>query len=365
MFEPLFETVSQVLAGFYSLTNSYGGAIILLTIAVMIVTAPLTLKSTRSMVAMQRVQPELKKLQDKYKDDRERLNQEMMVFYKENDINPLSGCLPILLQAPIFLLLYRVLRGIAERQSGPAGGLGHLAGQVKAGLTQTPWNYMDQPFQPDHLSESTQLYKTLITESKMNFFGIDLALSPSQAIKMGLVTAIPFILLMIGMLVAQVIQNRQIQGRTNSKAPVNTQQQMMMKVLPFMLPIFSFTFPASLGLYYFVQGLCRIGLQSHITRTVYGADEPSVIETSGSEKELESDTAVKKAVKPPSSKSANGKQGSAKPASGKQAPKKQSVKSLAAQQKSSQKGTASSGRKSGSPRAGAPRKSGESSNKRG
>ena len=283
MFEGFFEVVAAVLGWCYSLTHSYGGAIVLLTIAVMILTSPLTLKSTRSMVQMQRLQPELKRLQAKYKDDRERLNQEMMAFYKANDINPLGGCVPVLIQAPVFLILYRVLRGITERVGGTGSGIGHLVGQQVAGVASsklTPWRLTSQPFRPQHLDKASKLYKALSTNTKMNFLGMDLSLSPSDAVKIGLVTAIPFLLLMVFMLVSQIIQNRQIQGRT-SNTPTNSQQQMIMKFLPFMLPVFSFGFPAGLGVYYLVQGICRMGLQQYITKTVFhpGATGKAIVTT--------------------------------------------------------------------------------------
>ena len=80
----MFELIAQVLAFFYSLVPSYGVAIVLLTLAVMIVVTPLTLKSTRSMLQMQRLQPELKAIQTRYKDDRQKMNEELMAFYQEN-----------------------------------------------------------------------------------------------------------------------------------------------------------------------------------------------------------------------------------------------------------------------------------------
>ena len=90
--------------------GNYGVAIILLTVLVKLVLLPLTIKQTRSMIAMQKIQPEIKKLQEKYKDDKEKLSQEMMKFYKENKVNPLGGCLPLILQLPVFFALFTVLR---------------------------------------------------------------------------------------------------------------------------------------------------------------------------------------------------------------------------------------------------------------
>jgi YidC/Oxa1 family membrane protein insertase len=102
--------LNWLLQGMYRLTGNYGVAIILLTILVKAVLLPLTIKQTRSMIAMQKIQPEIKKLQEKYKDDKEKLSQEMMKFYKENKINPLGGCLPLVLQLPVFIALFTVLR---------------------------------------------------------------------------------------------------------------------------------------------------------------------------------------------------------------------------------------------------------------
>ena len=109
-FDPVYNFFGAILAFFYSIIPNLGVAIILLTILVMLVMFPLTAKQAKSMMAMQRAQPEIKKLQAKYKNDRAKLNEEMMEFYKENKINPLAGCLPLLVQMPIFLALFRVMR---------------------------------------------------------------------------------------------------------------------------------------------------------------------------------------------------------------------------------------------------------------
>lgn len=102
--------LNVLLQAFYRFSGNYGLAIITLTVLIKVVLIPLTIKQTRSMLAMQKIQPEIKKLQEKYKDDKERLSQEMMKFYRENKINPLGGCLPLLLQLPVFFALFTVLR---------------------------------------------------------------------------------------------------------------------------------------------------------------------------------------------------------------------------------------------------------------
>src|SRR4029077_17965453 len=107
---PIFDAIAWLLSVFYSVIPNLGIAIILLTIVIMLLLYPLTAKQAKSMIAMQRLQPEIKKLQAKYKGDRQKLNEETMKFYQENKINPLAGCLPLLVQMPILIALVGVLR---------------------------------------------------------------------------------------------------------------------------------------------------------------------------------------------------------------------------------------------------------------
>ena len=112
--EPIYTVMGAALAWFYNLVPSYGMAIILLTVAVRLVLFPLTTKQARSMQAMQKLQPEMKRLQAKYKNDRQKLNEEMMKFYKEHNVNPLAGCLPLVLQMPLFIVLYRLIHDLTK-----------------------------------------------------------------------------------------------------------------------------------------------------------------------------------------------------------------------------------------------------------
>ena len=93
----------------HGFTGSWGLAIIVLTLIVRLLLHPLTKKQMTSMQKMQKLQPRIKMLQEKFKDDKESLNREMMALYKENKVNPAAGCLPLLVQLPVFILLYRVL----------------------------------------------------------------------------------------------------------------------------------------------------------------------------------------------------------------------------------------------------------------
>ena len=92
------------------LTGNYGVAVIIFTIIIKAVLMPLTLKQQRSMLRMQKVQPLMNDLQKKYGNDKDKLNQEMMKLYKKYDVNPASGCLPMLIQLPILMMLYWVVK---------------------------------------------------------------------------------------------------------------------------------------------------------------------------------------------------------------------------------------------------------------
>ena len=93
--KPALEVLEDVLGFWHGLTDSWGVAIILLTFTVRLVILPLTFRSVKSMQKLQVLQPEMKKIQERFKEDRQRMNQEMMKFYQENKVNPLGSCLPV------------------------------------------------------------------------------------------------------------------------------------------------------------------------------------------------------------------------------------------------------------------------------
>ncbi len=105
--EAIFVFLQQIEAA----VGDWGLAIIVLTVLVRLALMPLTLKQTKSMLEMQKVQPKIKALQAKYKDDKEKLQEETLKFYSENKVNPFGGCLPALLQMPLLIALYQVLGG--------------------------------------------------------------------------------------------------------------------------------------------------------------------------------------------------------------------------------------------------------------
>ncbi len=110
--QPLIDVAHEILKFWHdSVGLSWGFSIIMLTVVVRLAILPLTFKQVRSMQDLQRLQPEMKRLQERYKEDRQRMNQEMMKLYQDHKVNPLGSCLPILLQLPFFIALFYLLQG--------------------------------------------------------------------------------------------------------------------------------------------------------------------------------------------------------------------------------------------------------------
>jgi YidC/Oxa1 family membrane protein insertase len=110
IFQPLVDVFEWILLRFHDVLHSWGWSIIAMTVLVRACLLPLTFKQFKSMQSLATHAPEMKKLQERYKNDKERLNQEMMKFYRENKINPFASCLPLAAQLPVFLSLFYMLR---------------------------------------------------------------------------------------------------------------------------------------------------------------------------------------------------------------------------------------------------------------
>lgn len=287
MFDVIFDLIGEVLAFCYQLWPSYGMAVAGLTLVVMVIVTPLTLKGTKSMLQMQRYQPELKAIQNRNRGDRQKMNEEMMAFQQEHGISMFGGCLPLLVQMPLFLVLFRVVQGLTSRATNFGNQFGWSSGRLPSGLglDATSFGSRDRPFLPQNLPVDSDLYLRLAGDgetpledrpTEMVSWGMDLSRSAQDVLGESLISGLPYILLILIVLGSSILQQRQIQNRSASALP--PQQQMLMKILPYMLPVFSFTMPAALVVYFVVSNLYRIGQQAYITRSLYrGEDSPGVL----------------------------------------------------------------------------------------
>ncbi|MXW42952.1 MAG: YidC/Oxa1 family membrane protein insertase [Acidimicrobiia bacterium] len=268
IFDTLFDGLAWLLALYYLAGHSFGFAIILFTLTVMLLLTPLTLYTTRSMLRMQAIQPQVKKLQTQFRGDRQRMNEEMMRLYRAHNVNPLGSCLPILPQIPVFFVLFRLIQGLTRRVSdlGVHAGYGLLP--RNNGVVANP-QFAERRFNPEYLATDSELRNTLEGNTEMNFLGIDLSATVVGAFRDSLTSAMPLLLLIVLIGVTSYVQQRQIAGRRDPDAPVNPQQQMIMRIMPWFLPLISLNFPAALNVYFVTSNVVRVGQQAVITRRIY------------------------------------------------------------------------------------------------
>lgn len=232
---------ASIIVFFYSFTNNYGIAIILMTILIRVALYPLMQKQMVSMREMQKIQPLMKAVQDKYKNDKERLNKELMALYKEHKVNPMSGCLPLIIQMPILILLFQVLREFKYYIPNTEiidGGFLWIANQVeiiKDGL----------PEMVGGLAAPEQLISLGDGILGIQYLGI-----------------MPF--LVGGSMYIQ--QKMTSTGSTATAAgkdggSAQQTQKMMTIMMPLLIGFMSFTLPSGLTLYWFTSTLLGIGQQ--------------------------------------------------------------------------------------------------------
>jgi len=252
-FQALLNFLGAVLAFFYRFIPNYGVTIILLTLAIRVLLLPLAIKQIRSMQAMQAIQPKMKEIQRKYKGDRQRQNEEMMALYKEHGVNPLSGCFPLLLQFPVLIALFAVLR--------VPGGMLHVPHDPASVSTVSPAN--------------SRLYNDIL-EQHTYFLGANLLCSASQAgrgdipvatkqgepvtIKTlhcgkGVPVRVPYYAFMVFMIGTTFVQQRQM---TRASPAGGQQQQALTKVMPLLFGVWGFIFPAGLVVYWTTTNFVQI-----------------------------------------------------------------------------------------------------------
>ena len=245
----LSKLVAWVLAGFYSVVPNYAAAIVLLGLSFMVLVVPLTLKSTRSMLAMQKLQPKMKQLQQQHKNDRLALNQALTELYKKEGVSPFGSCLPAILPLPLFYVLYRVING--------------LGAKVRVGTS-----YQAAPL---YLSHKTKMYKDLVASARgtggaqIHSLGINLATSAWTAITKThgvgeVIGSCLLLLIMIGANYYQQVQITNLNPMVRQNQQMNSQMQLM-RFFPLLFGLICIRLPSGLILYYAVSALFRVGQQ--------------------------------------------------------------------------------------------------------
>lgn len=289
------EFLGSVLYAIYNTIafHNYGLAIILFTIIIKACLLPLTIKQLKSSAKMQELQPKLQELQKKYKNDREQLNKEMMSFYRENNFNPASGCLPILVQMPIIISLYYTISGPLSYMLGKsADQISKLTNIVKANKAVS--NGMGSEigimkFFSENVDKLTG-HEGLLKISEVIYMkfpfpkaGISLGETPvvdtthlfgANALHYWLLLILPAIAVVttyfstkMSMPKVEPSSNKKKkQNRSASEQTSNQVMKMMLYVGPIMTLFISMTLPVGLSLYWAVSGLFQMGQQFLINK---------------------------------------------------------------------------------------------------
>ncbi|MFE1248936.1 membrane protein insertase YidC [Streptomyces sp. NPDC058735] len=250
LFSFITTPVSWVIVQFHSVYGAifgpdtgwaWGLSIVSLVILIRICLIPLFVKQIKATRAMQTLQPEMKKIQERYKNDKQRQSEEMMKLYKETGTNPLSSCLPILAQSPFFFALYHVLNSIASNDT---------IGVINERLLESA--------QKAHIFGAPLAAKFTDGAAKVEALG-------SSITDVRVVTAIMIVL----MSASQFFTQRQLMTKnvdTTVKTPFMQQQKMLMYVFPIMFAVFGINFPVGVLVYWLTTNVWTMGQQMYVIR---------------------------------------------------------------------------------------------------
>jgi YidC/Oxa1 family membrane protein insertase len=277
--------------------QSYGIALILFTIVIKFLLLPLAIKATKSQMRMQELQPKIKEIQNKYKDDKEEMNKEMMKFYQENSFNPASGCLPSLLQIPILYILFRIIQQPLTYMLQGRDFVANLKlfEEYKDLYETDLLNMIDHTSIGNIIAKGTEaagkvqeivtsrpelIDKIVDLKSGMNFFGIHLNLKPTISPdllfgpEMG--TYLPLLLVPILATLAMFFSAKMMMNKPTGQGKASdpqaemaaNMQKKMVYIGPVLTLVFSFQFPAGLGIYWIASSVFQIFQQQIINKNV-------------------------------------------------------------------------------------------------
>ncbi len=279
IYRPLGFIIEQI----YSLVQNYGWAIIIFTIIVKLILLPLNIKSQKAMKKQQKIQPILMELQKKYANDKEKLQTETMKVYKENNISMMGGCLPLLIQFPILIGLYRVIQSPIKYLLGVDFNLTETMDKVSTLFEAMKTQFPDAvsnllKFSPEQIAKSYQMQLSNWSAKVGNgewaidfgFFGLDLSRNPGEAISAimkgnfaDLATVLLILIPILAMLTTwlSMWQSQKMAPQQSGDASAAQMSKGMNAVMPLMTGFFAISLPAGLGIYWIAANLFQMAQQ--------------------------------------------------------------------------------------------------------
>ena len=250
LWSSLGDIFASIIEFFYSFTHNYGISIILMTIIIRLILYPLMQKQMVSMREMQKIQPLMKEVQERYKNNKEKLNQELMKLYKEHKVNPMGGCLPLLIQMPILILLFQVLRKFEY--------LDPVTNKIAGGFL---WIHNQVP----EIVKDTLTKKYILTGKYIGGLAApDQLFGVIYGYKIGI---LPF-LIGISMFYQQKMTTAPPTTPGKEGGSAEQTQKMMTIMMPLLIAFMSFNLPSGLTLYWLVSTLLGIGQQYFINKKI-------------------------------------------------------------------------------------------------
>jgi YidC/Oxa1 family membrane protein insertase len=259
-FSPLITLFESILVFVHDhiVGGSWGLAIVGLTVIVRAVLVPLTLRQLRSMQKMQVLAPQLKEIQAKYKDDKQRQNEEMMKFYRENGVNPFGACLPLLLQLPVFISLFYALRQNLKLDICGPQLRAYYSAQLHKVITS---NSQIPSGKVGHVKGLSEIACNTVAPHSAKFLFL-----PDITVQATGIALVVLIVLYVGSQLASTLM-------MSAAAPGGSRGLML--ALPFVFVLFIFRFPAGLLVYWITTNLWTMGQQFFVKRTI-GAPQPAL-----------------------------------------------------------------------------------------
>lgn len=245
----------------YGFINNYGMTLIIVTILIRILTIPLTVKSQRSTAKTQALQSEIQKIQQKYKNDKEKMSIEMQKLYTKNNVNPMGGCLPLIVQMFVLFgfirVVYDPLKYILQLSAEQIEKIKELVG-APAHVYQVTLCGME--------GVKEQIVSLGKTPINFDFLGVDLTkmLKGNEADL--LLWIFPVLATVVTILSAYISKKQMAGNNNNANEQASSMTNSMMTIMPVMTAYFTYTMPAGMSLYWFVSTLTQLVQQAVITK---------------------------------------------------------------------------------------------------
>lgn len=259
----LSEPLAFIIRPIYNLIQNYGITLIVVTILIKLLTLPLTIKSQKSMAKTQLIQPELLKLQEKYKNDKEKLSIEMQKLYTKHGVNPMGGCLPLILQMFILFgfigVVYNPLEYILQLSDAQIGAIKEAVGASNAAYQVTLCGM-------EGVAE--QIMALGKTPLNFNFFGIDLTKMLKGNEADVLLWIFPVLAVLATVASSYITKKQQSSQSSNTNEQAQSMSNSMMTIMPIMTAFFVYTMPVGMSLYWFVSTAVQLIQQALTTNLV-------------------------------------------------------------------------------------------------